>query len=70
MTAHVASEDVSPVGSKSGAAEKRPSKEAVTGTRAKADSSNGTKEVSAALHPRYICTGALNIRSVLVWSDL
>jgi hypothetical protein len=49
MAAHVASDDVSPVGSKSGAAEKKPPKEAVTGPSAKADISDGTKEVSAAI---------------------
>jgi hypothetical protein len=45
MAAHAASEDVFPVGSRSRAAEKRPPKEAATGTGAKADSSSGTKEV-------------------------
>ena len=58
MTAHVASEDVSPVGSKSGAAEKRPSKEAVTSTRDKADSSSGAKEVSAAITSKVYIHGS------------
>jgi hypothetical protein len=64
MVTHVESDDVS---SESGAAKKEPPKEAVTGTGAKADNYNGTKEVAIGVTSKAIDVHEHQVSPFVVW---